>query len=297
MDLFIDALSDTVRLLPLLAIVYFLVSFIEYRFGGRMGGFLARFSRFGPVIGALLGCIPQCGFSVVAAALYVKKVISTGTLLAVFLSTSDEAIPVLLSMPSRAGMVGMLILIKIVVAIIAGMAVDLVLNSRKSPEPLKDISAQGICEDAIAGHSGCCDHEVDNKRSKIKSLLLHPLLHTLKIFVFLLVLSVILNFILGRIGQERIGKLLLSGNLLQPVLASIIGLIPNCFASVVLAQFFTEGIISFSSLVAGLCAGAGLGMLVLAKENKSLKDTSSIIGLLVGVSLLVGLVIRIVVRV
>jgi len=293
-DLFIEALSDTIKLLPLLAVVYFFVSFIEYRFGQSMGDFLARFSKIGPVIGALSGCIPQCGFSVIAAALYVKKVISVGTLLAVFLSTSDEAIPVLLSMPGRAGMVGTLILIKIAVAIIAGLTIDLVLNSRKNPQSTKNIPVHDICEHAITGHSGCCAHEVDNQRSKIRSLLLHPLLHTLKIFIFLLVISVILSFILDKIGQERIGKLLLSGSFLQPFIASMIGLIPNCFASVVLAELFTEGIISFSSMVAGLCASAGLGMLVLVKENKNLKDTLSIIGLLVGISFFVGIVIKII---
>jgi len=294
MDLLVDALFDTLKLLPLLAVVYFFVSFIEYRFGERMGDFLARFNKIGPIIGALLGCIPQCGFSVIASALYVKRIISVGTLIAVFLSTSDEAVPVLLSMPEKAYMVGWLILIKVAIAIMAGMIIDWVLRFKENGQLSQVVSVEAACENAIMGHSGCCAHEVDNKHSKIRSLIIHPLWHTVKIFGFLLVLSIVLNFILDRIGEERIGTLLLSGTILQPVLAAIIGLIPNCFASVFLAGMFVKGAISFGSMVAGLCSSAGLGMLVLVKENKNIKNTFFIIGLLLGISVLAGVAIQMV---
>lgn len=287
-----DAFADTARLLPLLAAVYFFVSFLEYRYGDRMGSFLAHFHKFGPSIGALFGCIPQCGFSVIASALYVKRVISVGTLLAVFLSTSDEAIPILLSMPGLAHLVGMLVMIKVVIAISAGMTVDLVLHSMKISKLKKAVSTDVICENAIMGHSGCCSHGVDKERSKIRSLLVHPLWHTAKIFVFLFVLSAALNYAVCLIGEDRIEGLLLSGTVFQPLLASMIGLIPNCFASVLLAGLFAKGAISFGSMVAGLCAGAGLGMLVLVKENKDAKDTASIIGLLIGISVIAGVAIQ-----
>ena len=289
-----DAFTDTVRLLPLLAAVYFFVSFLEYRYGDRMGSFLAHFHKFGPVLGALLGCIPQCGFSVVASALYVKRVISVGTLLAVFLSTSDEAVPILLSMPDKAHLVGILIIIKVAIAVTAGMTVDLVLHSMKISKLKKIASIDDACENAIMGHSGCCSHGVDKERSKIKSLLIHPLWHTAKIFVFLFVLSAALNYSVCLIGEKRIEGLLLNGTVFQPFLASMIGFIPNCFASVLLAGLFAKGAISFGSMVAGLCAGAGLGMLVLVKENKDTKDTISIIGLLVGISVVAGVAIQMV---
>ena len=289
-----DAFTDTVRLLPLLAAVYFFVSFLEYRYGDRMGSFLAHFHKFGPVAGALFGCIPQCGFSVVASALYVKRVISIGTLLAVFLSTSDEAVPILLSMPDKAHLVGILIIIKVAIAISAGMTVDLMLHSMKISKLKKTASIDDACENAIMGHSGCCSHGVDKERSKIKSLLIHPLWHTAKIFVFLFVLSAALNYLVYLIGEDRIEGLLLNGTVFQPFLASMIGLIPNCFASVLLAGLFAKGAISFGSMVAGLCAGAGLGMLVLVKENKDTKDTISIIGLLIGISVVAGVVIQVV---
>ena len=292
MNLFIDALIDTTKLLPLLAAVYFLVSFFEYRYGNRTGFFLAHFNRFGPILGALFGCIPQCGFSVLASALYVKRIVSVGTLLSVFLSTSDEAVPILLSIPDKAHLVGVLIVIKVIIAIIAGMTVDFIIGLKKAVRSGGAISIPVSCEDALKGHSGCCSHGVDEKRSKIKSLLIHPLWHTAKIFFFLLVLSIALNLVVNRIGQERIARILLNGTIFQPFLASLIGLIPNCFASVILAELFVKGAISFGSMVAGLCAGSGLGMLVLIKENKSFKDTLFIIGLLVGVSVLAGVVIQ-----
>jgi len=289
-----DAFTDTVRLLPLLAAVYFFVSFLEYRYGDRMGSFLAHFHKFGPVAGAIFGCMPQCGFSVMASALYVKRVISVGTLLAVFLSTSDEAVPILLSMPSAAHMVGILIIIKVAIAISAGMAVDLLLHSMKASKLKKAASIDVICEDAIMGHSGCCSHGVDKERSKIRSLFIHPLRHTVKIFVFLFVLSAALNYSVYLIGENRIEGLLLNGTVFQPFLTAMIGLIPNCFASVLLAGLFAKGAISFGSMVAGLSAGAGLGMLVLIKENKDLKDTLSIIGLLIAISVFAGVVIQII---
>jgi len=289
-----DAFTDTVRLLPLLAAVYFFVSFLEYRYGDRMGSFLAHFHKSGPYLGALFGCIPQCGFSVVASALYVKRVISVGTLLAVFLSTSDEAVPILLSMPQKAHLVGMLIIIKVVIAISAGMTVDLILRSMKISKSKKAASVDAICEDAVMGHSGCCSHGVDKDRSKMKSLLIHPLWHTAKIFVFLFVLSAALNYSVYLIGGHRIEKLLLNGTVFQPFLASMIGIIPNCFASVLLAGLFAKGAISFGSMVAGLCAASGLGMLVLVKENKNTKETVSIVGLLIGISVIAGVVIQMV---
>jgi len=297
MNLFMDALVDTTKLLPLLAVVYFLVSFFEYRYGNRIGSFLVHFNRFGPILGALFGCIPQCGFSVVASALYVKRIVSVGTLLSVFLSTSDEAVPILLAIPHKAHLVGILIVIKVIIAIIAGITVDFIIGLRQAVKSGGVVSTPVSCEDALKGHSGCCSHGVDEKRSKIKSLLIHPLWHTVKIFFFLLLLSIILNLVMDKIGQENIAKVLLNGTVFQPFLASLIGFIPNCFASVILAELFIKGAISFGSMVAGLCAGSGLGMLVLIKENKNFKDTLFIISLLIGVSVLVGVVIQAFVRV
>lgn len=285
MEIILESLSDTGRLVPLLALVYFIVGFLEYRYGDRMGDFVTRFGAFGPVAGAVFGCIPQCGFSVVASALYVKRLISLGTLLAVFISTSDEAVPVLLSIPHETGMVALLVAVKMVIAVAAGMAIDLIMRKRSSALPPQG-SAPEQC--------GCCSHGLSGKRSGLKSLLIHPATHTVKIFIFLFALSVVFNFAMNAIGQERIGAILLRGSFLQPVLTAFIGLVPSCFVSVLLAGLFVKGVITFGSLVAGLCAGCGVGLLVLIKENKDRTDTLRVIGLLLAVSIISGIILSVI---
>jgi hypothetical protein len=291
MEIITEALIDTAKLVPFLAAIYFVVGFLEYRYGDRTGHVLRDLGAFGPIVGALLGCIPQCGFSVVASALYVKCGISAGTLLAVFLSTSDEAVPVLLSMPDKARMVGVLIAIKLVIAIAAGVGLDYLMRvcqARRSKAAIPKASSVAVVKD----HAGCCSHGLDGRPTKVQALFLHPLRHTVKIFLFLLLLTLVLNFIVQQMGPERIGAVLLQGTIFQPILASLIGLVPNCFASVLLAELYAKGSISFGALVAGLCAGGGLGVLVLLKENGDFKDTVFVIGLLLTVSVVSGILIQ-----
>lgn len=296
MDLIKDAFIDTGRLLPILAAVYFVVGFMEYRYGEKMRHFITHLNAWGPVAGALFGCLPQCGFSVIASALYVKRMISVGTLLSVFLSTSDEAIPVLLSMPGKADIVGLLIAVKVVIAIAAGLAIDRLIPARlQAQAEAGKVDAPG--HQHADEHSGCCAHGLEGESSKFKALLLHPLMHTTKIFLFLFVLTIATNIIVEVIGSHRISSLLLNGTVLQPVLASMIGMIPNCFASVLLADLFAKGAISFGSMVAGLCAGAGLGLLVLVKENRDRADTLRVIGLLLTISISVGILLQWVVHI
>jgi hypothetical protein len=283
MDMLKDAFVDTWALAPFLAAIYFLIAFLEYRFGDRMNHYMTRLGSMGPVAGALFGCIPQCGFSVVASALYAKRLISIGTLLAVFISTSDEAVPVLLSMPYRVDMVGLLIVIKALIAVIAGITVDSIIRSA---------AAAGSFDDAVKGHPGCCAHELHEERSNVKALIYHPLLHTAKILAFVFILTSLFNYSVAAIGEKRIGSMLLGGTLLQPVLTALIGLVPNCFASVLLAQLFAKGAISFGSLISGLSAGAGLGLLVLVKENRPVLNTVFVICLLLAVSILAGTFIQ-----
>lgn len=288
MEILLDSFIDTVKLVPLLGLVYFLVGFLEYRYGDRMGDFITRFGPFGPVAGAIFGCIPQCGFSVVASALYVKRLITPGTLLAVFLSTSDEAVPVFLSIPGTIGMVSSLVAIKVAIAVTAGIIVDLLIRRQAAT------AAAAFSQDASGEQCGCCSHGLSGKLSKIKALVLHPLLHTAKIFVFLFILAVIFNFAINMIGESRIGAILLRGTLFQPFLTAFIGLVPSCFTSVLLAGLYIKGVITFGALVAGLCAGCGLGLLVLIKENKDRKDTLRIVGLLLAFSILAGVILSLI---
>jgi hypothetical protein len=209
----------------------------------------------------------------------------------VFLSTSDEAVPVLLSMPGKAKMVGALLAIKVVIAIAAGAGIDYVIRVCRAPRR-REATANASSEAVVKEHAGCCSHGLDGRPAKVQALFLHPLRHTTKIFVFLLLLTLALNFLVEQMGPERIGAVLLKGTIFQPVLASLIGLVPNCFASVLLAEFYAKGSISFGALVAGLCAGGGLGILVLLKENGDFKDTVFVIGLLLTVSIVSGIIIQ-----
>lgn len=297
MDSIIDALTDTAQMVPLLAVIYVLIGFLEYRYGNRLGAFVSRIGIWGPVGGAVFGCLPQCGVSVVSSAFYVKRLVSMGTLLAVYISTSDEAIPVLLSNPKQAHIVGLLISIKVAIAFIAGSGIDLLMHkSRDGKKQTDGLALNYCCQETIKKDHGCCDHEITSRPSALKALVVHPLWHTLKIVLFLFILTVILNLIVQTVGTDRFSALFMKGTIFQPVLAAFVGLIPNCFASVFLVQLFAKGIISFGALLSGLCAAAGLGILVLIKENKDFKNSLLIIALLVSVSIFVGIIIQLEVR-
>jgi len=294
-ELLVEALLDTAKMIPYLLLAYVAVALLEYRYGDLVGHFVAKLGRGGPVIGALVGCLPQCGFSVLAAALYTKRLVSGGTLLAVFLATSDEAIPILLSLPGQKRVILPLILFKVIIAILAGVAFDLVFPRKLEVTPQPAVPAEHTVEEdreEALHHTACCAHEVSSRPSWIKALVKHPLLHTAKVLAYLFVLTWALGFLMNRVGPVRIASLFQHGSLIQPVLASFIGLIPNCFASVVLAGLYAKGVLSFGSLVSGLCAGAGLGLIVLIRENKNVRNTGLILASLLGVSIGWGMILQ-----
>lgn len=257
---------DSLKMLPFLFGAYLLIEFLEHRASDKLQHTLSKSGKHGIVVGAVLGCVPQCGFSVAAANLYAGRVITLGTLLAVFLSTSDEAIPVLLSSPGQAGVILKLILVKIAIALIAGFAVDFVLKLRHSKDSTPEIH----------DHNVLCTHCHCEREGILKS----ALKHTVSIFLFLLAVSLILNGLIEWIGEERIASVLLTDSIFQPFLAGLIGLIPNCAASVMLVQLYLAGSLSFGAVVAGLCTGAGIGLVVLFRANRGWKKNVGILLLL-----------------
>lgn len=266
-------LLDGLKTLPFLFVAFFLLELLEHRAGEKISRALAVSGKAGPVIGSLLGCVPQCGFSVFAANLYSGGVITLGTLLAVFLSTSDEALIILLSEPEYSGKILKLLLLKVAIGTAVGYLADLVLRRH----PLKKKSVEEFCR---AEHCRCGEHE---------GILRPALRHTAKIFVFLLVFTALLNFAFEFSGTGRLGALLLGGTLFQPLLAALIGLIPNCAASVLLTELYLSGAISFASVLAGLCSASGLGLLALFRANHNAKESLGILGALYAVSAAVGL--------
>ncbi len=276
-------IGDTLTMLPFLFGAYLLLEYIEHRSSGRLERLLARSGGWGPLGGALLGVVPQCGFSVAAANLYASRVITTGTLVAVFISTSDEAVPVLLSHPAGVGKVLPLLGVKVVVGIVAGLLVDMLARGRQKAQGQPDgPDFEQLCGH---GHCGCGEHGI-----------LRPALrHTLQTFAFIFVFTFVFNIALDLIGQQALSRVLLMGNVLQPAVAALFGFIPNCATSVLLTRLYLSGSLSFGSVVAGLCTGAGVGLVVLLRANRNLKDNLRIIGYLYVAATVAGTLIELLV--
>lgn len=320
-DVILDALIDTAKLLPLLFIVYYIIELIEYKYALKFQNNKFLKGKASPVIGALLGCVPQCGFSVVTTDLYSRRSVSIGALIAVYIATSDEAIPLMISNPDSILWLLALIGIKIVLAILIGYLAmylykvifkrkkeyispnnhnekvvdDDHLHNENDKEDIHNEQTSGVVLEGNVGeinaetqsdvHGGCCHHHVGKKTFDW----LHPLLHCLKISAFILVINLLFGFITEIwIGEEALTNFLASSLYWQPVLAIIIGLIPNCVSSVVITELFLMGGLSFGSLVAGLMVNAGIGLIILLKQNKNWKENLFIFLMLIIPSLIAG---------
>lgn len=268
------ALEDCIRMLPFLFLAFLLLEALEHKTSEGLNRALAKAGKAGPAAGALLGCIPQCGFSIVAANLYSGGVITLGTLLAVMIATSDEAVLILLGNPGQGGEIVRLLVTKVIIAMAAGYVTDAVTKGKNRDK--KEI--EDLCTDC-----GCHDHH---------GILRPALHHTVKIFLFLFLFSVVLEFAIHVLGMEQISRILLSDTLFQPLVAALIGLIPNCASSVILTQLYLSGVISFASVIAGLCTGAGLGLAVLFKVNRNRRENLKILGLLYAISAGVGILLQ-----
>lgn len=282
-DFLKDAMIDSISLIPFLFIIFVLIEIIERYYTKKRHLFVFWIKKVGPLFGALLASLPQCGFSVIASTVYTRRLLTRGTLVAVYLATSDEAIPVLIANPQKAYIILPIILIKIIIAIIVGYIVDWVITYN-AKEPIIEHKHEEI--------EGCCHHHIV-KDARKRDFWLHPLKHTLNIFLFIFIISVALAFLLSRSGsEEAFAKYCLMNSPLQPLMASLVGLIPNCAISVMLSILFIKNTISFGSLVAGLCTSGGLGILVLLRRNGDKKDTFIILSTLVIIGTIVGLILQ-----
>ncbi len=282
-DFLKDAMIDSISLIPFLFIIFVLIEIIERYYTKKRHLFVFWIKKVGPLFGALLASLPQCGFSVIASTVYTRRLLTRGTLVAVYLATSDEAIPVLIANPQKAYIILPIILIKIIIAIIVGYIVDWVITYN-AKEPVIEHKHEEI--------EGCCHHHIV-KDARKRDFWLHPLKHTLNIFLFIFIISVALAFLLSRSGsEEAFAKYCLMNSPLQPLMASLVGLIPNCAISVMLSILFIKNTISFGSLVAGLCTSGGLGILVLLRRNGDKKDTFIILSTLVIIGTIVGLILQ-----
>ena len=259
-------------------VTYLILEYLEHKTGGKAQNIIKKSGKFGPAIGSLLGIVPQCGFSAAAANFYAGRVISLGTLIAIFLSTSDEMLPILISEAAPISLIGKVILIKFIIGMICGFIIDL-FSKFYSKEKNMEEEIEHLCE-----HDHCdCEHGV--VKSAIK--------HSLNIFVFIIIVSFILNLLIHFIGEDTISSIFNSNKILGPILASFVGLIPNCASSVILTQLNLSGVIPLSTMISGLLVNAGLGLLVLFRVNNNLKENIFITTLLYVIGVLSGFILSI----
>ena len=280
-EIILDALIDTAKVFPFLVVIYILIEFLEHRTTFTRNHKILQ-GNFAPLIGSATGLIPQCGFSVMAAKLYDKSLIRTGTLLAVLLATSDEAFIILLSSGKAASAIMPLVVIKLFV----GISVGYLVNFLYSAEKLSEGGDEEI-------HAYSCGREHEGV-GEIKLYLINPLLHSLLIAFYLLIVNLIFGFVMAQVGEEAIASAMIGGVYFQPFITALIGLIPNCASSAIITETFIRGGITFGSLVAGLCANAGLGLVVLFKNTKKIKRNVVFVFTLYAISAASGLIVNVV---
>ena len=328
----LDALIDTAKIIPWLLVMHILIALFEHHAASKVKVNNVLRGPLAPLIGSASGILPQCGFGVVAAKLYTRRSIRLGTLIAVFIATSDEAVPILLSNFSKRTLIKLLALLgfKLVAALLAGYLLLLILRGKEelSLLPAEDIAYHG-CHHHTVGkdeahahhheeahahedHAHEANHAADeegieeahvheedahehNEKAAVEhkdwGLILHPLVHTLTVTLYILAVNLLFAIILYFVGEQRLRSVLDSAKFLQPCLAGLVGIIPNCASSVVLAQMFAAGNITLGAAFAGLSMNAGIGLAVLFKDNRPFANTLAITAGLYAYSCALGLLL------
>lgn len=276
LDIILDTLLDTLKLMPFLFIAFLIIELIEHKLNNKNKKVLTKSKKYGVILGSLLGVIPQCGFSVMATNLYITRIITLGTLISVYLSTSDEMLPILISQKVAPSIIIKILLIKVLFAIIYGIIIDFIISKTKK----KEQENYQICDE---DHCHC---ENGIFKSALK--------HTLNISIFILIINFIINIIFTYVGEDFLSKLFLKDTIFSPFITSLIGLIPNCGASVILTELYLNNAINLSSLISGLLTGSGTALIVLFKGNKSVKENLLIVLLLYLLGAFSGIIIELI---
>ncbi len=283
LEVLLDTGIDALKLLPFLFITYLIMEYIEHKTGDKTKNIIKKSGKWGPVFGAILGIFPQCGFSAAAANLYAGKVITLGTLIAIFLSTSDEMLPILISEAAPIDIILKILATKLVIGIIAGVVIDFVGQAFKKKKKKQENEEAGEEIGHICEHEHCHCEKEGILKSSIK--------HTLNIFVFIIIISLIMNIAIYFIGEENISNLILNMPVVGPLIAGIVGLIPNCASSVILTQLYLQNVISVGSMIGGLLVGSGIGILILFRVNENFKENIKIVTILYLIGVLSGIII------
>lgn len=276
-DIIMDTLMDGLKLIPFLFIAFLIIEVLEHKMNKKNKKMISDSGKVGPLIGGILGVFPQCGFSVLATNLYVTRIITLGTLIAVYLSTSDEMLPILLSENVPISTIIEILGLKLCLGIFYGFIIDFIFRKKiRDEKPDYD-----ICEEE---HCHC------KKDGIFKS----AIFHTINILMFIMIISFLLNLGMEYLGEEVLSKIFMKDSFFGPFIASLIGLIPNCGASVMLTELYIHGAINLGSSLAGLLTSSGVGILVLFKQNKNMKENLMILGIIYGLGVISGIVIELI---
>lgn len=279
-EVILESILHSLKILPFLFVAFLVIEFLEHKAQDKIKHLFTRAGAFGPALATITGCIPQCGFSVMSANLYSSGIITLGTLIAVFLSTSDEAIILLATAHNGSLEIFKLLVTKIVIALFFGYLIYFI--EKKNHHHHHHHHSHDLCEQ---DHCGC---EEDGK------ILRPALIHTVKVFGFLLLFTIIIDLFVAFIGTDSLSQILLSDSIFQPFLSAIIGFIPNCASSVLLTQLYIEGTLTFGSLISGLCTNAGAGLLVLFRNKSKFKENLKILGILYACAVIPGIILHII---
>ena len=268
-----DSFIDSIKLLPFLFVTYLIMEYLEHKAGDKMQAAIRGAGKGGPVIGGILGIFPQCGFSAAASNLYAGRIITMGTLMAIFLSTSDEMLPILISENVGAAMIIKVLAVKVIVAIVVGFVIDCIFCKGE-----RDMQVGHLCEQ----HHCHCE-------TGIWKSALH---HTVEIYIYVLLVSLVLNLLIAWIGEDMLGSIILNRPIAGAMIAGLVGLIPNCAASVIVTQLYLGGVLSAGTMIAGLLSGTGVGILVLFRVNDNRKENLKLISLLYVTGVVAGIIVE-----
>lgn len=278
LDILVDTIIDSLKLLPFLFIAYLIMEYIEHKISDKSKEKIKKSGKFGPAIGSALGIFPQCGFSVAATNLYAARIITLGTLISVYLSTSDEMLPILISKAVPLNIIITILAIKFAIGMIYGFIIDFCIRLKnKSKEENKIVD---ICEEE---HCHC-----------EKGILKSAIKHTINVFIYIFILTLLINIIVDMVGEDALKNVMQGASIFEPIIAALIGLIPNCASSVIITELYLSEIITFGSLIAGLLVNAGAGILMLFRINKNIKENIKIVALLYILGMATGIVINLI---
>ncbi len=268
-----ETLIDSIKLLPFLFVVFLIMEYIEHKYSDKTKSLIQKSGKFGPLLGSILGAFPQCGFSVAMTNLYATRIVTMGTLVAIYLSTTDGMLPILISKGISIDVIIKLIGIQVIVAIIFGFIIDSLSKKKKKDTSIKDFCEIEHCD---------CEH---------KGILKSSMTHAFSIFLYITIVTFIINIILYYVGEGFLSSLFLKDSIFSPFIASILGLIPNCVSSVMLTELYLNNIISLGSVISGLLTSSGVAFLVLFRVNKNIKENLTIVGLTYIIGVFAGIII------